>query len=338
MTFKDGSIVECYAQPHRMNDVTIGQIWSYHDITERANLELKLEFQASHDILTGLPNRIIVIDRLINAIDRARRNNKGVAVLFIDLDRFKLVNDSLNHSTGDALLRQIATRLSALVRKDDTLARLGGDEFIMILPDLDRNASSFNIAVKILKSFKAPFSIAGYQITMSPSIGISVYPSDGENVDELLRNADLAMYQAKAQGGNQVQFYTKELNEQTNQRFTIEAELNQAIINNEFFLVYQPQFDMDKHTLLSIEALLRWNHPRRGCLAPIDFMRVAEESGLIIPIGEWVIREVCTQIKAWQEKNIPVHSIAINVATQQLKQVNFAQTVSNIFDKGRIDF
>jgi len=336
VTCKNGSKLECYSQPHKMNGQLIGHIWNYHDITERAKLELKLEFQASHDILTGLPNRIIVVDRLLNAIGHAQRNKKGVAVLFIDLDRFKLVNDSMNHSTGDELLRQIAVRLSDLVRKDDTLARLGGDEFIMIIPDLDKDEYSVNVAAKILKSFKEPFPIAEYKVTMTPSIGISIYPSDGKNVDELLRNADLAMYQAKAHGGNQFRFYTKELNKQTNQRFKIEAELSDALANKEFFMVYQPQFDMDTQRLLSIEALLRWNHPKRGCLAPIDFIRIAEESGLIIPIGEWVLREVCSQIKTWQSKKIPIHCIAINIATQQIKQVNFAATVRCILREYKV--
>lgn len=334
---KNGQIIECNSQPHRLNNKIIGTIWSYRDITERANLEQKLEFQASHDMLTGLPNRLIVMDRVKNAIDRARRTKKGVAVLFIDLDRFKLVNDSLNHTTGDSLLCLIADRLSALVRKEDTLARLGGDEFIMIIPDLDRDELSVNIAAKILKSFKDAFPIAGHQITMSPSIGISVYPTDGKNADELLKNADLAMYQAKGRGGNQFQFYTKALNEQSNQRFEIETQLNHALANNEFVLVYQPLFDINNEKLLAIEALLRWNHPQRGCLSPIHFMRIAEESGLIIPIGEWVIREVCAQMKSWRQQKIKPQSIAVNIALQQLKQVNFADTVRKILNKYKVN-
>ncbi|KTD75009.1 bifunctional diguanylate cyclase/phosphodiesterase [Legionella waltersii] len=333
---KNNSIIECYVQPHQLNNETIGYIWTFHDITERANLQYKLEYQASHDMLTGLPNRLLVIDRLKNAIDRTHRNGKISAVLFIDLDRFKLVNDSLSHSTGDILLQLISLRLSTLVRKEDTLARLGGDEFIMITPDLTKEEHAINIATKILRSFRDSFSIAGHNINISASVGISLCPEDGTSVDELLKNADLAMYQAKAHGGNQFQFYTEELNKQTKNRFKIESELNQAILKNEFYLVYQPQFDINNHCLLSVEALLRWKHPTKGDLTPIDFMKIAEDSGLIIPIGEWVLHEVCRQIKVWQEKKISPKCVSVNIAIQQLKQNNFAMKVKRILQRYKV--
>ncbi|WP_052117553.1 diguanylate cyclase domain-containing protein [Legionella norrlandica] len=221
VTFKNKIIVECRSQPHKLNNKIIGKILTFHDITERANLEQKLEYQASHDLLTGLPNRLLMIDRLKNAIDRTNRSKKIIAVLFIDLDRFKLVNDSLNHSSGDILLQLVATRLSAIVRKEDTLARLGGDEFIMVIPDIIKEANAINIALKILKSFREPFAIGRQQVNISATIGISIFPTDASNVDELLRNADIAMYLGKERGGNQFQFYTKELNEQTKNRFRL---------------------------------------------------------------------------------------------------------------------
>lgn len=337
VTCNNGTIIECFSQPHKINDNVIGRVRSYHDITEQANVEKKLSFQASHDTLTGLPNRILIFDRVMTAIDRAARSKKEFAVLFIDLDRFKLVNDSLTHATGDELLKQVAKRLSDLIRKEDTLARIGGDEFVMIIPELRKEEYAINIAAKILKSFREPFQFEHHKVDMSTSIGISIYPYDGDNVDDLLRNADLAMYQAKQQGGNQFQFYTHQLNEQTTQRYEIEARLNKAIIDNQFFLLYQPQRSLNNKSLLSIEALLRWNHPEKGVLAPIDFIRIAEESGLIVPIGEWVIQEVCAQLKAWKKKGLPPITVAINIAIEQFKQTNFISIVKSILKKHQVD-
>lgn len=337
VTFKNGSIIECYAQPHTLNDKVIGRVWSYHDITERALLEKKLEFQASHDTLTGLPNRLLVLDRIMNAMERADRYKNGIAVLFIDLDRFKLINDSFSHATGDQMLTLVAARLSTLVRKEDTLARLGGDEFVMLITELEKDEYALTVASKVLNSFKEPFTISGQRIVMSASIGISIYPADHVTIEGLLRNADLAMYQAKRDGGNQYKFYTKQLNDQTNKRYLLETELTRALANDEFFLVYQPQLDINNQSMITIEALLRWNHPERGCLTPIEFIQVAEESGLIIPIGEWVMRAVCAQIKIWQQKELPKLSVAINIATQQLKQNNFAEIVKEILDEHQVE-
>lgn len=337
VTCKNETIIECFSQPHKINDTVIGRVRSYHDITEQATLEKKLSFQASHDTLTGLPNRILIFDRVMTAIDRAARSKKEFALLFIDLDRFKLVNDSFTHATGDELLRQVAQRLSALVRKEDTFARIGGDEFVMIIPELRKEEYAINIAAKILKSFREPFIFEHHKVDMTTSIGISIYPYDGDNVDDLLKNADLAMYQAKQQGGNQFQFYTKQLNEQTIQRYEMEARLNKALIDKEFFLLYQPQLAFKNTSLLSIEALLRWNHPEKGVITPIDFIRIAEESGLIVPIGEWVIQEVCSQLKAWKKKGLPPITVAINIAIEQLKQTNFISVVKSILKKYQVD-
>lgn len=337
ITIENGDIIECCTQPHKMNDTVIGQIRSFHDITEQAQLEKKLSFQASHDTLTGLPNRILVFDRVITAIDRSARNKNEFALLFIDLDRFKLVNDSLSHALGDEFLKIVANRLSRLVRKEDTLARLGGDEFVMIIPELKKNEYAITIAAKILRAFHEPFFLANHKIEMTTSIGISIYPYDGDNVDDLLRNADLAMYKAKQQGGNQFQFYTTQLNEEKHKRAELEEELSQALTNKEFCLLYQPQLDLHSKSLTFIEALLRWNHPSKGCLTPIHFMREIEESGLIIPIGEWVIEKVCSQINEWKNKNLPPITVAINLSIQQLKQTNFAKRVETLLKKHNID-
>lgn len=337
VTLKNGNILECCSQPHRMNDLTIGRVWSFRDITEQANLEKKLEYQASHDMLTGLPNRVLLMDRIQHCIDEAQRNEQLFAVLFFDLDRFKLVNDSLSHKVGDDLLRMIAKRLTALVRKEDTIARLGGDEFVMVIPQLHQNDDIIIFANKILNSFKQSFKIAKREITISTSIGISLYPNDGTTANKLLKNADLAMYQAKEQGGNQFQFHTRQLNDHANKRFKLEGELRKAIENNEFRLYYQPQFDIDQKSLLSAEALIRWEHPEKGLILPLDFIPVAEESGLIVPIGEWVIRESCRQIASWKKKGLPVIRIAVNIATQQLKQSNFATVVKGILTEYDVD-
>ncbi|VEG90490.1 EAL domain-containing protein [Legionella spiritensis] len=333
---KNGKIFECYSQPHYLNDNIIGRVWSFRDVTERANLEKKLEYQASHDMLTGLPNRVLLTDRIEHNIQYAVRHKQRFGILFFDLDRFKLINDSLSHAIGDELLRMIAKRLLGLVRKEDTLARLGGDEFVMIVPELADSNSIVNVATRVLQSFRHPFRVAKREILITPSIGISVFPSDGKSVDKLLKNADLAMYQAKEQGGNQFQFYTRQLNEHADKQFKQEAELRRAIEKEEFILYYQPQLDIENHILLSVEALIRWKHPQKGLLLPLDFIPAAEESGLIIRIGEWVIREACRQLLTWKKKKLPLVPIAVNVATQQLRQASFAGMLKDILEEYKI--
>ena len=337
VTFKNGKIFECCSHPHRLNDITIGQVWSFRDITERANLEKKLEYQATYDLLTGLPNRALLNDRIQLCIDHASREGQQFAILFFDLDRFKLVNDSLSHEVGDKLLRLVAKRWSSLIRKEDTLARIGGDEFVMIFPVINITDSITTIANKILNSLIHPFKIAKRDIIITTSMGISLFPKDGKTANDLLRYADLAMYHAKERGGNQFYFYAKHLNEHSDKTFKLESELRMALKNNEFFLLYQPQFSIDKERLLSAEALIRWNHPDRGLLVPMDFIPLAEESGLIIPIGEWVIREACHQIKSWQKKGLPYVRVAVNIATQQLIQANFVTVVKQILNEFNLD-
>lgn len=334
--FKDGKILECCSHPHRMNDAIIGRVWSFRDITERAMLEQKLEYQASHDMLTSLPNRVLLVDRIEQAIQHSMRHKQRFAVLFFDLDRFKLVNDSLSHKIGDELLCLVAKRLLELVRKVDTLARIGGDEFVMIVPELKKEESILTISNKILQSFKQPFTIENREIIVSTSIGISLYPTDGKTVSTLLKKADLAMYKAKEQGGNQFQYYTSQLNEKTNQRFKQEADLHRAIEREEFILVYQPQFDIENNNILSVEALIRWQHPEKGLLLPLDFIQVAENCGLIVPIGEWVLRAACKQIIQWRNHGMPWIRVAVNIATLQLKQVNFAKVLQGILNEYQI--
>ncbi|ASQ45213.1 EAL domain-containing protein [Legionella clemsonensis] len=335
--FKEEKIIECYSQPHRINKVTVGRVWSFRDITERAFLEEELEHQATHDSLTDLPNRVLLNDRIQQAIAVAAREQTCFAILFFDLDRFKLVNDSLGHEFGDEVLCEVSKRLTSLLRAEDTLARLGGDEFVIVVPELKRSEDVVSVVQKILNSFSQPLYIAGHEFTLTTSIGISLYPEDGTSLNTLLKNADLAMYQAKEQGGNQFRFYTPQLNQITNQQLERESELRHAIQNKEFFLVYQPQYDAKNRQLIGLEALIRWQHPQKGVILPLEFIPTAEESGLIVPLGEWVIREVCQQISEWREKGFPKIRVAVNVATQQLKQVNFAETVQGILEEYHVN-
>ncbi|KTD32324.1 regulatory protein (GGDEF domain) [Legionella moravica] len=334
---KDGTIMECYSQPHYLNNKIIGRVWSFRDITERANLERKLEYQASHDMLTGLPNRTLISDRIQNLIEYSQRNSKRFAILFFDLDRFKLINDSLSHEAGDNLLKLVAARWEHLLRKEDSIARIGGDEFVMIVRDFSNDDSVITVVDKIIQSLHEPFRLGKRDVTISTSIGISVYPKDGTTVKALIKCADLAMYLAKERGGNQFQFYNEQLNDHADKTLKLENELRQALSNNEFRIFYQPQFDMENRCLLSAEALIRWQHPQKGLLLPMDFIPTAEVSGLIIPIGEWVINQVCQQIKKWHDKGLPWTRIAVNVATQQLKQVNFDTVIKEILKKHQID-
>ncbi|WP_298623472.1 EAL domain-containing protein [uncultured Legionella sp.] len=337
INLQSGTILECYSQPHRLNNTIIGRVWSFRDITARANLERKLEYQASHDLLTGLPNRALLIDRIQHLIESSKRNSRQFGVLFFDLDRFKLINDSLTHEAGDMLLQLVAIRWSNLLRKVDTIARIGGDEFVMIVPDVATEESIITVVDKIIQSLNAAFRLAKQDVTITTSIGISIYPKDGTTVNSLLKNADLAMYLAKDRGGNQFQFYNKRLNAHADKTLKLETELRQALIKNEFVIHYQPQFDMDNRCLLSAEALIRWKHPKKGLLLPLDFIPTAEACGLIVPIGEWLIEQVCLQIKKWHDKGFPWIRIAVNIATQQLKQVNFDKVVRDILNKHQIE-
>lgn len=304
--------------------------------TARNQHETKLEFQATHDSLTGLPNRTLLQDRINQAIINSNRQKNHFAVLFFDLDRFKSVNDSLTHQIGDELLKAVAKRLTVLMRAEDTIARFGGDEFVMIVPALQGNESSVSVAHKVLGAFGQPFKIKGMNINLSTSIGISLYPQDGKNSKELLRNADLAMYHAKERGGEQFRFYTQTLDQQGQMQLSYTSELKNGLAENEFYLLYQPQWHVKQHRLLSAEALIRWHHPDRGVILPMDFIPEAENSGLITPIGEWVIHEACKQHLAWKALNLPPIRVAINISFQQLRQYNFASNLRHILQEYRI--
>lgn len=330
--FINDLIVECYSQPYTLDKSIAGRVWSFRDITQRVLLEKQLEYQAMHDSLTGLPNRVLMLDRLCHVFEKAKRENTLFAIIFFDLDRFKLINDSIGHDAGDELLKTVAKRLEFMLRGTDTLARLGGDEFVVIVDGIKTELDAVTVTTHLLDSFKTNFDIAGQSLSVGSSAGISVFPRDGITIGELLRNADAAMYQAKNMGGNQFQFYTSELGTQIKEKFLLENELHDAVLNNEFMIFYQPQFDITTKKISSVEALIRWNHPKRGILLPIDFIPAAEETGLIIPIGEWVLKTACEQNKKWQDAGFLPIRVAVNISLKQIKQFDFVQKIKGILD------
>ncbi len=300
------------------------------DITERLNTERTIHYMAHHDALTGLPNRRLMQDRLNQAIMAARRRQHHVAVLFLDLDRFKLVNDTLGHDTGDFILKDVARRLVGCVREVDTVSREGGDEFVVILPDLERPENARLVADKILEELARPVEIGGHEIHVTPSIGISHYPNDATDVHQLLKHADNAMYQAKDAGRNTIRFFTNDLNFLLSKRLEIENRLRKAIDNEEFFLRYQPQVDFATGRISGMEALIRWNDPQKGEIYPKDFIFVAEELGLIVPIGEWVFRTACRQLTHWAEEGLAPITVSINISPRQFMSRRLVHTLLGI--------
>lgn len=334
--FKTGEVFECYSQPHKMNNQNIGYILDFRDITKRAKLESELKYKATHDSLTGLANRVQFLDKLKLAIKSSEQNHTSFAVLFIDFDRFKLVNDSLSHQIGDELLQKAAVRLSSAMNPSDTLARLGGDEFVVLLMNMNEESVK-NKVEYLLKTFQEPFIFPDRKLTLTASIGISLYPKDGTTTDVLLRNSDLAMYKAKSLKGNNYQFYANTMSIESLAALDQEMELRQAITNHEFYLCYQPQMDVITEQLIAVEALIRWHHPKKGDLLPLDFIPLAEETGLIVPIGEWVLNTACAQNKAWQEAGFPPIRVAVNVTHQQFRQSNLTKSVAEVLRKSNLD-
>lgn len=304
-------------------------------ITQRRQAELY--YLAHHDQLTGLPNRLLFIDRLTQACRETARNGTHAGLLFIDLDRFKQVNDSLGHSVGDALLRSVSERLQAGSRATDTIARLGGDEFAYLIPDMDHSNIAHIVAQRIIEAMRPPFSIMGHELFMTASIGIALCPDDDRDINSLLAKADTAMYEAKKNGRNGYQQYAPELKIYSPEHMLLETDLRNAIVNREFVLFYQPQIDLASGRTLGVEALIRWQHRQYGLLSPGRFIEIAENTGLIVPLGHWVLREACQQLKAWCDAGIPPLRMAINVSALQFRQANFANTVRTTIEETGVD-
>jgi diguanylate cyclase (GGDEF)-like protein/PAS domain S-box-containing protein len=301
-----------------------------NDVTERRHAEEKVQNLAFYDSLTGLPNRRLLLDRLGQALAQARREGTLVGLAFLDLDNFKTINDTLGHASGDALLQEVAKRLQESVRSSDTVARLGGDEFIVILNKLDHADLAAAIAEKFLEIFSHPFHLGEREIFATTSIGLALYPLDAGGEEELLSRADMAMYRAKERGRNLYQFFASQMNDEAMQRMVLFNELNQGLRRGELTLFYQERVSLKTSAVIGVEALLRWRHPDRGLLLPADFLPLAEETGLIIPIGEWVLRTACTQGMLWQRRGWPPLRIAINVSERQLRHGDLVEMVRRV--------
>jgi diguanylate cyclase (GGDEF)-like protein/PAS domain S-box-containing protein len=307
------------------------------DITQRKYVESQLVHQAYHDALTGLPNRMLFQDRLTHTLALARRNGRGLAVLFLDLDQFKLVNDTLGHAAGDRLLQQVAARLRQSVRTSDTVARVGGDEFGLLMPDVKRGSQAARMAEKILATVARPVEIDGQRLYISTSIGISLYPADGGDAEALLTSADIAMYRAKELGRNGFQLCSPAMNARSQARLTLENDLRQGIERQEFRLFYQPQIDLASGRTTGVEALLRWQHPTRGLVSPDAFIAVAEEARLIVPIGEWALRRACEQAVAWIGAGHPRRRLAVNLSAVQFQQRGLPAAIDRILAETGLD-
>jgi diguanylate cyclase (GGDEF)-like protein/PAS domain S-box-containing protein len=293
------------------------------DITDRKRAEEVISYQAYHDILTDLPNRILFKDRLGLAVIQAKRKQTELAVMFIDLDRFKLVNDTLGHVKGDELLQQVAGRLKECLRKGDTLARQGGDEFTIVLPELRDRDDARNVADKFLECLHLPFDLDGHEVHISASIGIAIYPSHGESIDELLRHADIAMYQVKGQGKNGHAFYDPSMQDVSHQKIALEQSLRKALENQELEMYYQPQIDAISGRIVGAEALMRWNHPTRGVVSPGEFLPFAEENGLMLPISDWMIGALCRDMLQWNSIAGNQVKLSLNLSPQYLDRGDF---------------
>ncbi len=323
--------IRASAAPLRNPRGTItGVVLSISDVSEARRLAHQMAFQANHDSLTKLPNRYLFQDRLEHAILRSRRGQEPLAVLFADLDRFKRVNDSLGHAAGDTLLCDVASRLEGCVRAEDTVARLGGDEFVVLLEDLRHPDLASVVANKVIQALLPPFAMEGHEFFLTCSVGIAVFPRDGDDGQTLLKNADAALYRAKEQGRNTFRFFTAEMNVQILERLSLEHDLRYALSRRQLRLNYQPQLDLATGRLVGVEALLRWLHPDRGLIAPSDFIPLAEDTGLIVPIGEWVLRSACSRAAQWQAPDHEPLRVAVNLSTRQFLHSDLVGIIAQV--------
>jgi diguanylate cyclase (GGDEF)-like protein len=328
----DGRWISAVYRPH-----VAGVVGLFHDITQRKTAEQQIEYQAYHDALTGLANRRLFQEHLSIALALAARRQRTVAVLFLDLDHFKVVNDTLGHTMGDALLRLVAARLKACVHDGDTVARVGGDEFTVVLQDLEKKEDAAIVAQKVLHAIAQPIDLDNHRLYATTSIGITVFPDDGADAETLLKNADNAVYRAKDEGRNTYQMSTQEMNRSMQERLALETDLHQAIERNEFVLHYQPQIDIGTMKIVGMEALLRWNHPERGLLLPEEFIGVAEERGFIIVIGDWVLREACWQARQFRDKGFPDFRVAVNLSAKQFRDDTLIEAVAAALRESGLD-
>jgi diguanylate cyclase (GGDEF)-like protein/PAS domain S-box-containing protein len=326
----ESAIEESAAPIHDRAGRATGAVIVFHDVSAARTMSNQMTQSAQHDTVTNLPNRLLLSDRITQAIALARRQNRPIAVIFLDLDHFKYINDSLGPATGDKLLQSVSRRLLANVRGCDTVCRLGGDEFVVLLSDIICSEDASRSATRILLSLGAPHVIAGQDLHIDGSIGISIYPEDGEDTEMLIENADTAMQHAKESGRNNFQFFKAEMNLEAIERQSLEGSLRRALGREEFLLHYQPKVNLDTGEITGVEALIRWQQPDRGLVLPAQFVPIAEDCGLIIQIGRWVLREACTQARAWQNAGLPPLPIAVNVSAVEFRDRDFVEGVRRI--------
>ncbi len=339
----NGKYYELCIRPQYKNSDITGLVYSFRDISLHKELEAELAKQATFDNLTGLPNRSLLVDRIQQAITYARRNNQYVAILFVDLDSFKAINDTLGHEVGDQLLKEFALRLKECLRATDTIvrikddaeinsvARLGGDEFVIVLTMINAGLEGVNTALsRLTAALCKPYNLAGHELILTMSIGISMYPQDAEDPITLMKHADIAMYRAKEEGKGRYEFYHSEMSKTSMARMELEKDLRYAIERNELFLNYQPLVNVTSHNVVSLEVLVRWKHPTLGLIPPLSFIPIAEATGLIIPIGLWILKTACAQNKAWQDAGLSKISVAVNMSGYQFKQGNLIDLVKNV--------
>jgi diguanylate cyclase (GGDEF)-like protein len=327
---RDGSesgIEDSAAPIHDRNGLVTGAVMVFHDVTQARALALRTSYLAQHDTLSGLANRAMLHDRLSHAITAANRHREKLAVLFIDVDRFKQVNDFLGHSVGDRLLQAMAQRLVTCLRDSDTAGRFGGDEFVVVLSEVAHSADAAIIADKLLVTLSQPYTIDAHSLHITVSIGIATFPDDGLDAELLLKNADVAMYHAKDGGRNQQLFYARHMNRRAGDRQILEGDLRRAIAQQEFVLHYQPKVDLQTGQITGVESLIRWRHPAHGLVPAAPFIRVAEQCGLIVPIGRWVLREACRQARDWLDAGLPLIQISVNTSALELTKAGFVENV-----------
>ena len=336
LELKNGKILECSVQAQNFQDKNLGLVWSFRDVTARRKAEQSIEYQAFHDGLTGLPNRINFDRQLKAALKAVGNTDNRLAVMFFDLDRFKTINDTLGHDMGDLLLQKVVKRLHKCVRNRDIIARWGGDEFTMLLPEIDARQDAALVANRILEILQPPFDLKGHKLRVTCSIGIAVYPDDGEDADTLLKNADVALYQAKYEGRNNFQHYNLDLNFRAKERLDLDHRLHYALELNELMLFYQPIVDVKTGKIVKMEALLRWQHPKMGLISPAVFIPIAEENGAIVEIGQWSLKEACRQNYLWHQMGFQSLNVAVNLSVRQFQQQNLVATVGEILAKTKL--
>jgi diguanylate cyclase (GGDEF)-like protein/PAS domain S-box-containing protein len=333
----ESSIEDSAAPIHDRSGLITGAVIVFHDVTESRAMAEEMSHLAQHDILTDLPNRLLLKDRISQAIVAASRNDTKVAVLFLDLDGFKEINDSLGHSVGDKLLQSVAERLSACVRKSDTVSRRGGDEFVILLSEVAHAADAAISAAKIIAELKKAHKIGRHRLRISASVGLSTYPNDGEDAETLIKNADTAMYEAKQSGREKYRFFRSQMSLQAVERQSLEEQLRCALERQELLLHYQPKVNLKTGAITGVEALLRWQHPQRGLLLPRQFMTIAEDTGMIIEIGQWVLREACTQMREWLEVGLLAVPVAVNISALEFRSGQFVQRVQDALKSTCLD-